>query len=149
MRAYRAAPRLAGALVPALLPSRSLLGRVHDLLTRVGSQVSGTTKVIAACAAGTASCVAIGVPPVPFAQQSASAPAAIERPSAAPSRNFAVKPKPEPARREHPKRRASPEPPSPVIESEAPEPVEYEPTPVEPAPEPESSGGSAAGEFGP
>jgi hypothetical protein len=148
MRAYRAAPRLAGALVPALLPSRSLLERVHDLLAKVGSQVSGTTKVIAACAAGTAG-VAIGVLPVPFAHEAPSAIPAIERPLAAPPRDVAIKPKPEPARPEPPKHRASPEPTSPVIESEAPEPVEHESAPVEPAPEPESSGGSAAGEFGP
>lgn len=149
MRAYRAAPRLAGALVPVLLPSRSLLGRVHGLLTRVGSQVSGTTKMFAACAAGTAGCVAIGVLPVPFADETPSARPAIERPLAAPSRSVAIEPKPEPARRRHPKHRPSPEPPSPVVESEAPEPVEYEPPAVESTSEPEGSGGSAAGEFGP
>jgi RNA polymerase sigma factor (sigma-70 family) len=149
MRAYRAAPGLAGALVPVLLPSRSLLGRVRGLLARVGSQVSGTAKMFAACAAGTAGCVAIGVLPVPSAHETPSASPAVERPLAAPSRSVASKPKPEPARRRHPKHRTSPEPPSPVVESEAPEPVEYETVPVEPAPEPESSGGSAAGEFGP
>jgi RNA polymerase sigma factor (sigma-70 family) len=149
MRAYRTAPRLAGALVPVLLPSRPLLERVRDLLAKVGSQVSGATKVVAVCAAGAAGCVAIGVLPV---HQLAPAPAAVERPLTVPSRNVAVesKRKPKRARREeHPKRRAAPELPSPVIESEAPEPVEYEPPAVEPAPEPESSGGSAAGEFGP
>jgi len=159
MRAYRVAPRLAGALVPALLPSRSLLGRVRDLLTRVASQVSGTTKVVTACAAGTAGCVAIGVLPVPFAHEAPSARPAIERTPetsrvpAGKNVGLGSRQARNDRKRSEAERRAapedSPEPPSPVIESEAPEPVEYETAPVEPAPEPESSGGSAAGEFGP
>jgi RNA polymerase sigma factor (sigma-70 family) len=159
MRAYRAAPRLAGALVPALLPSRSLLGRVHDLLTRVGSQVSGTTKVVTACAAGTAGCVAIGVLPVPFAHEAPSAGPAIERTAEASQvpagKNVGLGSRQarNDRKRSEAKRRAEPEDPpeptSPPIESEAPEPVEFEPAPVQPAPESESSGGSAAGEFGP
>ena len=158
MRAYRAAPRLAGALVP-VLPSRSLLGRVRDLLTRVGSRVSGTTKVVTACAAGTAGCVAIGVLPAPFAHQAPNTSPAIERAAeasqVAPTSNPA--PKLRRARKDHrhreTKRRieneAAPEATGPQTVSEAPEPVEYEPPPAEPAAEPESSGGSAAGEFGP
>jgi len=155
MRAYRAAPRLAGALVPALLPSRSLLERVHDLLARVGSQVSATTKMVAACAAGTAGCVAIGVLPVPFAHEASSARPAIERTAEASQvpagKNVGLGSRQawKDRKRSEAERRPEPEDPSPPIASEAPEPVEYEPAPVEPAPEPESSGGSAAGEFGP
>ena len=158
MRAYRAAPRLAGALVPALLPSRSLLGRVHDLLTRVGSQVSGTTKVVAACAAGTAGCVAIGVLPAPFSPGTPSARPAVQRTAETsqipagknvdPGHRRARKDRRRPGAKRRTEHEAPTEPTSPQIASEASEPVEYEPPPAEPAPEPESSG-SAAGEFGP
>lgn len=166
MRAYRAAARLAGALVPVLIPARSLLGRVHDLLARAGSQVSGTGKVIAACAAGTAGCVAIGVLPVPFAHEAPSPGPAIER-TAESSRvtmEKSVGHRPERARKDrkrrdakrHLKHQAAPEPSSTQIAGEAPEPVEYESPPVvESAPNAtESTGstgsdGSAAGEFGP
>ncbi len=41
MRAYRAAPRIAVALAPALPPSRSLLERAHDLFAGIGSRLSG------------------------------------------------------------------------------------------------------------
>lgn len=144
MRAYRAAPGLAGALVPALLPTRSLLGRFRDLLTKAASQVSGTAKLIAACGAGTAGCVAVGVLPTPFVHRAPVATPAIVRPLAAPGEKVAIKPKQ--TRRTPPKHKTSPPSPEPTTEY-APEPVEYEA--AEPAAEPESSGDSAAGEFGP
>jgi RNA polymerase sigma factor (sigma-70 family) len=92
MRTYRAAPRVAIALAPVLPPSRSLLGRARDLVTGLGSKLTGLggggdsaatqiavaggsrgagmaalAKVLALCAgaAGTAACVATGVLPVP------------------------------------------------------------------------------------
>lgn len=92
MRAYRAAPRIAIALAPALPPSRSLLGRAHDLVAGLGSrlpwiggggdsaavQIAATggsrgagmiaiAKLLALCAgaAGGAACVAAGVLPAP------------------------------------------------------------------------------------
>jgi len=157
MRAYRAAPRLAGLLVPPLLPSRSLLGRLHDLLAGVGARVSGTTKLVAACAAGTAGCMAIGVVPVPLLDHGESPRAAIERVASGPSRApKAISPRPAP--RPHERRRKRSQPAAVADDAPAeveavPEPVEYEAPspPAEPAPgagEPESSG-SAAGEFGP
>jgi RNA polymerase sigma factor (sigma-70 family) len=94
MRAYRAAPRIAVALAPALPPSRSLLGRAHELLTGLGSRLPGIggsgadsaaaqiavsggsrgagmvalAKLLALCAGaagGAAACVATGVLPAP------------------------------------------------------------------------------------
>lgn len=161
VRAYRAAPGLASVLVPALPPSRSLLGRFRDLLSGAGSQVSAGTKLVAVCAAGTASCAAIGVLPMPFAHQ-AAAPKPMgqvtERAHEATGRSGS-----KPARKDREKRHAqrrskrpdSAESVSSVAATEAPpEPAEYEPPPP-PPPEPASSpagpesSGSAAGEFGP
>lgn len=155
MRAYRAAPGLASALVPALLPFRSLLGRFRGLLAKTASQVSGGAKLVTACAAGTAGCVAAGVVPVPFAAQAPSSPPAIERAAGEPARApEASKPKPEPkrrARRSQPVRKADRA--ATETEAPAPEPVGHEPpaTAAEPAAGSGSAGssGSAAGEFGP
>ncbi len=109
MRAYRAAPRIAIALAPALPPSRSLLGRVHDLIAGLGSRLPGIgaggnsaatqiaigggskgvgmvglAKLLALCAGaagGAAVCVATGVLPAPdLAPRHTRAPA-IERSS--------------------------------------------------------------------
>jgi len=92
MRAYRAAPRIAVALVPALPVPRSLLERGHDLLAGLGSRLTGfgggdstatqvaaaggargagTTalaKLLAICAGAgaTTACVATGVLPTPL-----------------------------------------------------------------------------------
>lgn len=96
LRAYRAAPRAAAALLPALPPVRgSLVDRLHDayaaLATRVGGGSSGASdsalgglaatggtrgagmaalaKVLAICAGtvgGAAACVATGVVPAPL-----------------------------------------------------------------------------------
>jgi RNA polymerase sigma factor (sigma-70 family) len=93
MRAYRAAPRIAVALAPALPPSRSLLGRAHELIAGLGSRLPGIggtsdsaaaqiavsggsrgagmvalAKLLALCAGaagGAAACVATGVLPAP------------------------------------------------------------------------------------
>lgn len=158
MRAYRAAPRLAGLLAPPLLPSRSLLGRLHDLLARAGAQVSGTTKLVAACAGGTAGCMAIGVVPVPLIDHGESSSAAIERVISGPPKTpEAISPKPAPRPHERRHERSQPVPAAndtPVEVEASPQPVEYEAPPSPPA-EPVSSAGeyessgSAAGEFGP
>ena len=106
MRAYRAAPRIAIALAPALPPSRSLLGRAHDLIAGLGSrlpwigggdpavQVAATggsrgagvialAKLLALCAgaAGGAACVATGVLPAPDLSPRHTRKPAIERSS--------------------------------------------------------------------
>jgi RNA polymerase sigma factor (sigma-70 family) len=93
MRAYRAAPKIAVALAPALPSSRSLLERAQDLLTGLGSRLPGIggsgdsvatqvavaggargagaaalAKLLAVCAGaagGAAACVATGVLPAP------------------------------------------------------------------------------------
>jgi RNA polymerase sigma factor (sigma-70 family) len=92
MRAYRAAPRIAVALAPALPPSRSMLERTHDLVAGLVSRLPGfggasdtaatqialsggsrgagmiaLAKILALCAgaAGGAACVATGVLPAP------------------------------------------------------------------------------------
>jgi RNA polymerase sigma factor (sigma-70 family) len=106
MRTYRAAPRIAIALAPALPPSRSLLERAQDLLAGLGSRLPGigagdpaaaqiaasggsrgagmvaVAKLLALCAGaagGAAACVATGVLPAPdLAPRHARAPA-IER----------------------------------------------------------------------
>lgn len=93
MRAYRAAPRAAAALAPALPLSQSLFERLHDAIaglpsrlgmesgltdsavTQVataggtrGAGLAGLTKLLAVCAgtAGSAACVAAGVVPGPL-----------------------------------------------------------------------------------
>ena len=133
MRAYRAAPRIAVALAPALAPSRSLLERAHELIAGLGSRLPGIggagdsaavqiaatggsrgagmvalAKLLALCAgaAGGAACVATGVLPMPDLTPQHTRQPAIERSS-----------------------RRQPE----AQSSEA---VQYEPAPA-PAPEPE------------
>jgi RNA polymerase sigma factor (sigma-70 family) len=92
VRTYRAAPRIAGALLPLLLPSsRSLLGRAQELAATIWSRLPGTsgetvaTQVaaaggsrgagmaalaklltVSAGAEGGAACVATGVLPAPL-----------------------------------------------------------------------------------
>lgn len=152
MRAYRTAP----ALVPALVPSSSLLGRLRDLLTRLGSQLSGTAKVVTAGVAGTAACVAAGVVPVPIPHSGPVPRSSIQR-TAGESGPVAraAKPEPEPRRQRHRPRPATETTAQATRSNAVPvEPVEYEPPlapPAEPAPSATESGssGSAAGEFGP
>ena len=103
MRAYRAAPRIAVALAPALPPSRSLFERAHDLFAGIGSRLTGIggadtasqvavaggsrgagtaalAKLLALCAgAGSAACVATGVVPVPLVDHGRPPPPPVER----------------------------------------------------------------------
>jgi RNA polymerase sigma factor (sigma-70 family) len=108
MRTYRAAPRIAAALLPAMPPSRSLLERVQDLaaglsarLPGFGSSESVATQVAAAggtrgagmaaiaklltvcagAAGGAAACVATGVLPAPVLVPDPAPKPAIERPA--------------------------------------------------------------------
>ncbi len=106
MRTYRAAPRIAAALIPLAPPSRSLLGRAHELVTNLASRLPGggdsvATQVAAAggsrgagmtaiaklltlCAgaAGGAACVATGVLPTPLHIAHHEVRPAAERPAA-------------------------------------------------------------------
>jgi RNA polymerase sigma factor (sigma-70 family) len=134
MRAYRAAPRIAVALAPALPPSRSLLERAQDLIAGLGSRLPRTgggadpaltqiavgggskgagmaalAKLLALCAGaagGAAACVASGVLPPPDLSPEHARKPAIERASARPA------------------------------EAQASDAVQYEPAP-EPVPQPE------------
>jgi RNA polymerase sigma factor (sigma-70 family) len=134
MRTYRVAPRIAIVLAPTLPPSRSLLGRLHELFAGLGSRLPGIggagdsaatqiavgggskgigmvglAKLLALCAGaagGAAACVATGVLPAPDLDPKQVRTPAIERPM------------PQPA------------------EAEASEAVQYEPAPA-PAPQPE------------
>jgi hypothetical protein len=153
MRAFRAAPGLASVLLPAPLASRSLLGRLHDLLARAGAHLSGTTKLVAATAAGTAACVATGVLPMPTVDHPSPAKPAIERVADGTGPRPPARPARQPGRHE-PRSQPRPEADRADVEAEAPapEPVEYEPPPPPPPSEPTASpetAGSAAGEFGP
>ncbi len=139
MRAYRAAPRIAVALAPALPPSRSLLERAHDLFAGVGSRLPGidggadTTaqiaaaggsrgagmaalaKLLAICAGagGAATCVATGVLPVPLVDHDPPTPAAIERTAEKPAGGIASEAVDyEPAPPQSPPHDAKPERPS-------------------------------------
>ena len=108
MRTYRAAPRIAVALLPALPPSRSLLERAQDLAANLSSRLPGfgssesvATQVAAAggtrgagmaalaklltvcagAAGGAAACVATGVLPAPVLVPDPAPKPAIERPA--------------------------------------------------------------------
>jgi RNA polymerase sigma factor (sigma-70 family) len=108
MRTYRAAPRIAAALVPFLPSSRSLLARAHELAAQLGSRLPGlgggetamaqvaaaggsrgaglaaVAKLLALCAGaagGAAACVATGVLPAPALGPRHELRPAIERPA--------------------------------------------------------------------
>ncbi len=108
MRTYRAAPRIAAALLPVMPPSRSLLERAQDLAANLssrlpgfGSSESAATQVAAAggtrgagmaaiaklltvcagAAGGAAACVATGVLPAPVLVPDPAPKPAIERPT--------------------------------------------------------------------
>ena len=109
VRAYRAAPRMAAALLPLLPPSRSLLGRVHDLAANLASRLpgfgsepaatqvavaggsggagmAGLAKLLTICAGaagGAAACVVTGVLPAPTPTPKPPEKPAIERPAPA------------------------------------------------------------------
>jgi RNA polymerase sigma factor (sigma-70 family) len=109
MRTYRAAPRIAAALLPLLPPSRSLLARAHELAAQLGSRLPGlgggetamaqvaaaggsrgiglaaAAKLLTLCAGaagGAAACVATGVLPGPMLAPKHEAQPVIERPAA-------------------------------------------------------------------
>jgi RNA polymerase sigma factor (sigma-70 family) len=113
-RTYRAAPRIAIALAPALPPSRSLLGRAHELLAGIGSRLTGVgagtdtatqiaaaggsrgagmaalAKLLAICAgAGSAACVATGVVPVPLIDHGQAPAPPLERATERPAKEAA------------------------------------------------------------
>lgn len=106
MRTYRAAPRIAAALIPLAPPSRSLLGRAHEFAVNLASRLPGAgggdsvatqvaaaggsrgagmaaiAKLLALCAgaAGGAACVATGVLPTPLHLVDHGARPAVARP---------------------------------------------------------------------
>jgi RNA polymerase sigma factor (sigma-70 family) len=163
MKAYRAAPRIAIALFPALPLSRSLLGRLRDLLGGVGLRLPGTgrgggsgvqmaatggsgglgitgaAKMLGLCAGavGGAACVAAGVVPMPLDR---SAPhkvrPAIER-SVIESPESTT-PEPAPAEPAPGPSRQSEKPQTPPAETEAApaEATDYEAQPAAPEPPP-------------
>jgi RNA polymerase sigma factor (sigma-70 family) len=111
MRTYRGAPRIVAALLPLAPPSRSLLGRVHDLAANLASRLPGVggdsalTQVAAAggsrgagmaaiakllticagAAGGAAACVAAGVLPEPLLATGQEHRPAIERSASSPA----------------------------------------------------------------
>ena len=111
MRAYRAAPRVAAGLVPALPASRSLFERLHDTVGGLWSRVAGSgeaadsaagvataggtrgvgmaalAKLATLCAgaAGGAACLATGVVPTPLVADDPQPRPAIERQVEAPA----------------------------------------------------------------
>jgi RNA polymerase sigma factor (sigma-70 family) len=124
MRTYRAAPRIAVALLPVVPPSRSLLERAHDLAANLSSRLPGfgsgesvATQVAAAggsrgagmaaiaklltlcagAAGGAAACVATGVLPAPALIPDPAPKPALERPAAGSSEDEAVDYQPAPA----------------------------------------------------
>jgi len=108
MRTYRAAPRIAIALLPVVPPSRSLLERAQELGANLSSRLPGfgngesvtaqvaatggtrgvgmaaIAKLLTVCAGaagGAAACVATGVLPVPVLVPDPAPKAALERPA--------------------------------------------------------------------
>jgi RNA polymerase sigma factor (sigma-70 family) len=108
MRTYRAAPKIAVALLPMMPPSRSLLGRAQELAANlfsrlpgfgnsesVAAQVAATggtrgagmaaiAKLLTVCAGaagGAAACVATGVLPAPVLNPDPAPRPALERPA--------------------------------------------------------------------
>jgi RNA polymerase sigma factor (sigma-70 family) len=141
MRDYRAAPRIAIALAPALPPSRSLLERAHDLVSGIGSRlvgVGGSTdtatqiaaaggsrgagmaalaKLLAICAGvgGAATCAATGVLPVPLVDHDRPASPPIERAAEEPEKEAATEAvdyEPSPQPTPSPSPKAHPDPPA-------------------------------------
>jgi RNA polymerase sigma factor (sigma-70 family) len=112
MRTYRAAPKIAVALLPMMPPSRSLLGKAQELaanfsarLPGFGNSESGATQfaaaggtrgagmagiaklltVCAGAAGGAAACVATGVLPAQILVPDPAPKPALERPAASPA----------------------------------------------------------------
>jgi len=164
-RTYRAAPRMAAALLPLLPSSRSLLGRAHDFATSLASRLPGpgggsvATQVAAAgggrgagmaalakllatsagVAGGAAACMATGVLPTPALVSEQPAKPAVERP--APAAPAAEEPaagqETVPPRKEEPKPKH--EAPAPEASPESAGAVEYEAPPPAPEPAPAST----------
>jgi RNA polymerase sigma factor (sigma-70 family) len=165
MRAYRAAPEAAAALVPALPIAQSLFERAHEAISGLTSRLpgaadsaaapvaaaggakgigmAGMAKLLAICAGGAATCVATGLAPAPSDLRPSQVKApTIERTSELVIEQAATdEPAPEP-----PKPSPPPEKPQPPEEqapqATAPPPtetagaVEYPAQPVEPSPSP-------------
>lgn len=142
MRTYRAAPRIAAALLPVMPPSRSLLERAHEFATDLASRLPGfgggesvATQVAAAggtrgagmaaiaklltvcvgAAGGAAACVATGILPAPVLVPDPAPKPAIERPAAstaATSEDEAVDYQPAPAPTEAPPSQPAKQPPA-------------------------------------
>jgi RNA polymerase sigma factor (sigma-70 family) len=155
MRAYRAAPRIAAALLPLVPPSRSLLERAQELAASLSSRLPGfggdesvatqvaaaggtrgagaaaIAKLLTACAGaagGAAACVATGVLPAPVLIPDPAPKPALERPAASASvasEDEAVDYQPAPAPTE-----AAPSKPvrQPAAEKEEVDPVSAEPS---------------------
>lgn len=155
MRTYRAAPKIAVALLPVVPPSRSLLEKAHDLAASLSSRlpgfgsgesvatqvaVAGGTRgagmaalaklltVCAGAAGGAAACVATGVLPAPALIPDPAPKPALERPAASTSvasEDEAVDYQPAPEPAE-----ASPSKPArqPEAKKEETEPVDAEPS---------------------
>lgn len=111
MRTYRAAPRVAAALLPLMPPSRSLLERAQELAANLGARLPGfggesvaaqvaaaggsrgagmaaIAKLLTVCAGaagGAAACVATGVLPAPMLVPDPAPKPAIEQPAASPA----------------------------------------------------------------
>jgi DNA-binding CsgD family transcriptional regulator len=156
MRTYRAAPRLAAAMLPLLPPSRSLLERAQELATNLGARLPGfgggesavaqvaaaggsrgagmaaIAKLLTVCAGaagGAAACVATGVLPAPALVTEPAPKPAIERPASsetAAREEAAVDYQPAPAPAEATP--SKPEKKKSAVEEEAAAPVSAEPS---------------------
>jgi hypothetical protein len=154
MRTYRAAPRIAGALLPVMPSSRSLLEKAQELAGNLSSRLPGfgnsesvaaqvaaaggtrgagmaaIAKLLTACAGvagGAAACVATGVLPAPVLVPHPAPKPALERPAndaAVAGEDEAVDYQPEPAPAEAPPNKPERDP---VAKEEA-APVSAEPS---------------------
>ncbi len=154
MRTYRAAPRMAAALLPLLPPSRSLLERAQELATNLSARLPGfgggesvaaqvaaaggsrgagmaaLAKLLTVCAGaagGAAACVATGVLPAPVLAPDPTPKPALERRAASPANALAdeaVDYQPAPAPQTEVP--ASKQVPSPKAKAEEPDPVSEE-----------------------
>jgi RNA polymerase sigma factor (sigma-70 family) len=155
MRTYRAAPRIAAALLPVMPPSRSLLERAQDLAANLSSRLpefgsgesaaaqvaaAGGTRgagmaaiaklltVCAGAAGGAAACVATGVLPAPVLVPDPAPKPAIERPAESATvanEDEAVDYQPAPAPSEAPPSKPAQQP---AAKKEGPDPVSAEPS---------------------
>jgi RNA polymerase sigma factor (sigma-70 family) len=157
MRTYRAAPKIAAALLPVVPASRSLLERAHDLAANLSSRLPGfgasdsaaaqvaaaggargagmaaIAKLLAVCAGaagGAAACVAGGVLPAPVLIPDPAPEPALERPASSvttASEDETVEYQPAPSEVEAPPSKTTPEP---AAEKEEAAPAAVEPSPA-------------------